>query len=63
MYEPARVAVEPSICFLQTAASGFDDEVVYEWQQRDVDDAVDQIVAPSEVVDARRSRLDNEIVA
>lgn len=61
--KPARVAVEPSICFFQTSAAGFDEEVVYERQQRQVDDAVDQIVAPLEMVDAGRSRLDDEVVA
>jgi hypothetical protein len=61
--KPARVAVEPSIRFFQTSASGFDEEVVYERQQRQVDDAVDQIVAPLEMVDAGRSCLDDEVVA
>lgn len=63
MYEPAGVAVEPSICFFQTSASGLDEEVVYERQQRHVDDAVDEVVAPSEVMDAGRSCLNDEVVA
>jgi hypothetical protein len=63
VYEPAGVAVEPSICFFQTSASGLDEEVVYERQQRHVDDAVDEVVAPSEVMDARRSCLNDEVVA
>ena len=63
VYEPAGVAVEPSICFFQTSASGLDEEVVYERQQRHVDDAVDEVVAPSEVMDAGRSCLNDEVVA
>jgi hypothetical protein len=61
--EPAWVAVEPSICFFQTAAASFDKEIIDERQQRHIDNAVDQVVAPSEMVDAGRSGLDNEVVA
>ena len=41
VYEPAGVFVEPSIRFFQTSAASFDEEVVYERQQRYVDDAID----------------------
>ena len=30
VYEPARVAVEPSICFFQTPAASFNEEVIDE---------------------------------
>lgn len=61
--EPPWVAVEPSICFFQTTAASFDEEVIDERQKRYVDDAVDQVVAPAEMVDARRSCLDDKVVA
>ena len=61
--EPAGVTVEPSICFFQTTTASFNEEVVDERQKRYVDDAVDQVVAPAEMVDARRSCLDDKVVA
>jgi hypothetical protein len=63
VHEPAWIAVEPSICFFQTTTAGFNEEVIDERQKRYVDDAIDQVVAPSEMVDAWRSRLDDEVVA
>ena len=63
MDEPARVAVEPSICFFQTPTASFDEEVVYERQQRYIDDAVDEVIAPAEMLYAGRSRLNDEVVA
>lgn len=61
--EPAWITMEPSICFFQTTTASFHKEVVDERQKRHVDDAVDEVVAPSEMVDARRSCLDDEVVA
>lgn len=61
--EPAGVTVEPSICFFQTTTASFNEEVVDERQKRYVDDAVDQVVAPAEMVNAGRSCLDDEIIA
>ena len=63
MNKPAGILVEPSICFFQTTAASFDEEVIDERQKRYVDDAVDQVVAPAEMVDARRSCLDDKVVA
>ena len=63
MDEPAWVTVQPSICFFQTSAASFDKKIIYERQKRYVNDAVDQVVAPAEMVDARRCCLDDEVVA
>jgi hypothetical protein len=61
--EPAGIAVEPSIRFLQTSTSSLDEEVVYERHPGDVDHAVDEIVSPSQMVDAWRGCLYNKIIA
>jgi hypothetical protein len=63
VHEPAGIAVEPAVCFFETAAAGFDEEVVDKGYPGDVEHAVDEVVGPFEVVDARGCCLDDEVVA
>jgi len=60
--EPAGIAVEPSIRLFQASTASFDEEVVYERQQRHVDDAIYEIVAPSEMMYAWWSGLNDEVI-
>ena len=62
MHEPAGIAVEPPIGLFQAAAASFDEEVVDQRHPGQVDDGVDQVVAPFEVLDARRGGLDDDVV-
>lgn len=58
MNKPAWMMFEPAICVLQTPAACLNYKVIYKRYKCGVEDCVDQVEAPLQVVDAYRRGLD-----
>ena len=62
VHEPARVGGEPLVDLLETFARRLDDEEVDDGDEAGVEDRVEQVEAPVQVVDADRRRLHDYVV-
>ncbi len=62
VHEPAGVGGEPLVDLLEALAGGLDDEVVDEGDEGGVEDGVEQVEAPVEVVDTDGGGLDDDVV-
>ena len=62
MDEPARVGCEPLVDLLEAFAGRFDDEEVNDWDEGGVEDGVEEVEAPVEIVNANRRSLHDDII-
>ena len=62
VHQPSRVGGEPLVDLLETLARGLDDEEVDEGHEGGVQDRVEQVQAPVQVVDADRGGLHDDVV-
>ena len=62
MHEPSRIGGEPLVDLLEAFSRRFNDEIVDDGHEGGVEDGVEQVDAPVEVVDADGRRLHDDIV-
>ena len=62
MHEPSRISSEPLVDLLEAFPRRFDDEEVNNGDESGVENSVEQVKAPMEIVDANRRSLHNDII-